>query len=118
MRKEDYITKECARLAQQKGFPLRKVYKDNGDRPLFYDLPKEHPDWSQCDAWYYPTLWELQRWLRETHSVNISILLSHTGWRLQTQEVICGELFERKRGEYPTYEAALQAGIMKALKTV
>lgn len=29
---------------------------------------------------------------------------------------LCGELFERKRGEYPTYEAALQAGIMKALE--
>ena len=55
---EDYASFELTRVLKQKGYPLVKVVKDNGDKPLFYDLPKDHPNWNDCDAWYTPTLYD------------------------------------------------------------
>lgn len=112
---KDYVTLECARLLQQKGFPLEKVYKDNGDRPLFYGLPKEHPDWSQCDAWYYPTLWEAQKWLRNECGIKI---LPRTERCKEDYRV---DIYDECRCFSPicwfsSYEEALQGGIMETLK--
>lgn len=112
---QDYVTTECARLLQQKGFPLRKVYKDNGDRPLFYDLPKEHPDWSRCNAWYIPTLWEVQQWFRNECGIKI---LPRTEMRKEEYRV---DIYDECRcfspiGWYSSYEEALHEGIMEALK--
>ena len=45
---EDYASFELTRVLKQKGYPLVKV-KDNGDKPLFYDLPKDHPNWNDCE---------------------------------------------------------------------
>jgi 2',3'-cyclic-nucleotide 2'-phosphodiesterase/3'-nucleotidase len=63
MIQEDYASFELTRVLKQKGYPLVKVVKDNGDKPLFYDLPKDHPNWNNCDAWYKPTLYQVQKWL-------------------------------------------------------
>ena len=112
---QDYVTLECARLLQKKGFPLQKVYKDKGDRPLFYSLPKEHSDWSRCDAWYYPTLWEVQRWFREEKGIHIVVQTIFDN----SKAVYMGSIVSIAGNCLLTYsygyEEALQDGIMGAL---
>lgn len=72
MMHDEICTYEVAKLAQEKGFPLQKVIKQDG-RAFFYELPQSHPDWANCDAWYLPTQSLLQRWLREERGLCISV---------------------------------------------
>ena len=67
---KDYVSKELARKLQEKGYPLKKVYRQD-EAPLFYDLPQDHPDWSQCDAWYLPSIWEVLQWLRKEKKIHV-----------------------------------------------
>ena len=69
---EEICTYEVCKLAKEKGFPLQKVIKQDG-RAFFHELPQSHPDWANCDAWYFPTQSLLQRWLREEKGIHISI---------------------------------------------
>lgn len=115
---QDYVTSECARLLQKKGFPLKKVYKNNGDRPLFYDLPKEHSDWSQCDAWYIPTLWEVHQWLMTKQGIFVHVwpnarLTSVFNFAVEDMLIERGRHTNLK--DYSEYPIALQDGIVDAL---
>ena len=67
---KDYVNKKLARRLQEKGYPLKKVYRQDG-APFFYDLPQDHPDWSQCDAWYLPSIWEVLQWLRKEKKIHV-----------------------------------------------
>ena len=69
---KDYVSKELARKLQEKGYPLKKVYRQD-EAPLFYDLPQDHPDWSQCDAWYLPSIWDALKWLRKEKKIHVEI---------------------------------------------
>ena len=90
---KDYVSKELSRKLQEKGYPLKKVYRQDG-APLFYDLPQDHPDWSQCDAWYLPTIWEVLKWLREKHAIHIEISLGRNGWYY---EIIQYDYYEEEK---------------------
>lgn len=116
----DYVTIECARLLQKKGYPLQKVYKNNGDRPLFYDLPKEHPDWYQCDAWYYPTLWEVKLWFQEKGWEVVAYYSNHNKrWRYDVNDMSKDADSILAFGfDYLKFTEALQAGIMNALELI
>lgn len=90
---KDYVSKELARKLQEKGYPLKKVYRQD-EAPLFYDLPQGHPDWSQCDAWYLPSIWEVLQWLRKKHAIHIEISLGRNGWYF---EIIQYEYYEEEK---------------------
>ena len=79
MMHDEICTYEVAKLAQEKGFPLQRVIKQDG-RAFFYELPQSHPDWANCDAWYLPTQSLLQRWLREEKGVTICVDIYEDGW--------------------------------------
>ena len=121
MIQEDYASFELTRVLKQKGYPLVKVVKDNGDKPLFYDLPKEHPKWNDCDAWYKPTLYQVQKWLNEQHGILVAVGYSwQTKYRyviMYTDERSTTEPAESCRCFESMY-AALQTGLMEALKRI
>lgn len=71
--KEDFVTGELARKLLAKGCPISKVSKDDGIRPLFYELPKDHPDWRDCDAWHVPTVAQVLLWLREEKKIYVVV---------------------------------------------
>lgn len=71
--KEEFVTGELARKLLEKGCPISKVYKDEGGRPLFYDLTKDHPNWQDCDAWYVPTVAQVLLWLREEKKIYVVV---------------------------------------------
>ena len=115
---QDYVTVECARLLQKKGYPLQKVHRNNGDRPLFYDLPKEHTDWNQCDAWYIPTLWDAKLWLIEKGLEVVAYYSNwNQSWRYDVNDVSKNTDSILEFGnDYRKFTEALQAGIMKSLE--
>ena len=67
---EDFVTFEIAKKLKEKGYPLLKVRKQNVD-PIIYDLPEEHPDWQNCDAYYIPTIYQVLKWLREEKKISV-----------------------------------------------
>lgn len=76
---EDYVSSRIARKLKEKGFPLRKVYRDDYT-PLFYDLPRDHPDWSYCDAWYIPRITQVLKWLRKEKKIHVEIVACAYGY--------------------------------------
>ena len=120
-------------LAKEKGFPLRKVIKQDG-RAFFYELPQSHPDWANCDAWYLPTQSLLQRWLREEKKIHINICAAY-GWDIERTDgnillphnnldYICTHLrssdvtWEDNYGYFDTYELALEDALKYALENL
>ena len=75
------------------------------------------------DSYYYLWLCELQRWLRETHSVIVEITyqMCSTGWEFCSykfdNDLQSEDDMDRETG-YKTYELALEAGLNEALKTL
>lgn len=69
---EDFVTFEFAQKLKEKGYPLLRVIKQNGN-PVIYDLPKNHPNWQDCKAYYIPTVFQVLKWLREEKEIDIVI---------------------------------------------
>ena len=69
---EDYCSEELVKLLLEKGCPLDKVIKQD-ERPVYFTLPTDHPNWADCDAYYIPTHAQVMRWLREEHKIDIFI---------------------------------------------
>ena len=119
MTHEEICTYEVCKLAKERGFPLRKVIKQDG-RAFFYELPQSHPDWANCDAWYLPTQSLLQRWLREEKGIMIEITIwmqSDGSWRyrykIQTKEEIISSW-----NDYNSYELALEDALKYAFENL
>lgn len=119
---EDYVSSDLARALKKRGYPLVKVYRDNGEKPLFYDLPKDNPRWSDCDAWYKPTLYQVQKWLREEHKIYIMVDRSWAMTDSWNYHIVINDDFDSPIQQISKpnrlYEQALQDGIMKSLKYI
>lgn len=123
---EEICTCEAAMLAKEKGFPLRKVIKQDG-RAFFYELPQSHTDWANCDAWYLPTQGLLQRWLREEKGLCISVEAYPT---LAIMGKVCFAWVAKSRSDghfmesndsllnFSTYELALEDALKYALENL
>lgn len=124
---EEICTYELCKLAKEKGFPLRKVIKQDG-RAFFYELPQSHPDWANCDAWYIPTQSLLQRWLREEKGVTICVDIFDDGWFFDIStfykqdtgvyEVDIPYQSSNVSPVYDTYELALEDALKYALENL
>ena len=77
-----YITKKIAEKLRAKGYPISEVRIDDRTKPLYYELPKEHPDWMYCKAWYLPRIDEVLAWLREEKVISVEPYASASGWRV------------------------------------
>lgn len=118
---EEICTYEVAMLAKEKGFPLRKVIKQDG-RAFFYELPQSHPDWANCDAWYLPTQSLLQRWLREEKGIIIVLgySVNTEDWRPFWSWTVYDKLgFTIEIGDnHDTYELALEHALKYVLENL
>lgn len=120
---EEICTYEVAKLAKEKGFPLRKVIKQDG-RAFFYELPQSHPDWANCDAWYIPTQSLLQRWLREEKNIVVVVdwfsIERKYYWSVfdTTKDDMFASFIPpaKSMSRYDTWEQALECGLKYALK--
>lgn len=69
---EDFVTPEFAQKLKEKEYPLSRVIKQNGNL-VIYDLPKNHPNWQDCKAYYIPTIFQVLKWLREEKDIFIGL---------------------------------------------
>lgn len=116
---ETLISFKVAKLAKKKGFNIftGKAYIDKGNQELFFT-----PSYTGITSgieYHVPTQSLLQKWLREIHSIHITIFSkSQESWMYRItakgqslEEGLYGEDFEN-------YEEALEAGSQEALKLI
>lgn len=118
--KEEFVTGELARKLLAKGCPISKVYKDDGTRPLFYELSKNHSDWQDCDAWYVPTVAQVLRWLREVKKLHVEFISAAYGYTFIISKVpSCGgsDIYHARNhgpndgGAWDNYEDCAKASV-------
>lgn len=123
---EDYVSLEAARLLKEKGFDW---YCDNRFVEKIPDTEREEWDddkcayvtKTKCNIYPKPTLYMAQKWLRSRgYAVEIAYMYGDC-WIYEILTIPNHDLVglaDRKPTEYMSYEYALQAGIMEALKLI
>ena len=109
--KDELITLETFKLAKEKGFDL-KICDCGGFPDCICDQDKIAPTQSL-----------LQRWLREEYFIHASSHCNHSGWfwdieKTNGTSLVVFELQDNMSGHFNTYEQALEAGLLEALKIV
>lgn len=114
----EFVSSEIAHKLKEKGFPLLRVIKQRGE-PIIYDLPKNHPNWQNCNAYYIPTISQVLKWLREEKRLYLGItyvpqIEKCNDFYFPTIQYI-GEfkstVYTKPTDNFNTYEEAVFAGI-------
>lgn len=113
MNKEDYVSLEVAKLLKEKGYDIKgKCYVENSftNKETYY--PKE-------------TLYEAAKWLRNNQNIHIVVDNYACGYAWFLYKADNGTRISEYAEEGPndggcwdTYEEALNAGIIEALKLI
>ena len=96
---KEFVTRELVRKLLAKGCPISKVYKDDGTRPLFYNLPMEHPNWQYCDAWCIPTVAQVLLWLREEKKIYV-VVIPYPSMSTKDKVVWCYQIKHNSDGAF------------------
>lgn len=110
---EDFVNEEITRKLIDKGCPVRLVIKADECIPILYELPKKHPDWRYCKAWYIPTISQVLKWLREEKKIYLEVVIAANAeymcdiYKINPRPIKC----LGSTGYSKTYEAAALAGI-------
>lgn len=109
---EKLVSYEVAKLAKEVGFNVVTEYR------FFYnsELTTKTPSQSSKPTIYAPTQSLLQKWLREVHSIDITIALVATQYGFYIHK---GRNYTNDGESYSflgTYEQALEQAILKAIK--
>ena len=62
---KDYCDKELTYALMEVGYPIWPIPigGQQPNKPVYYDLPIDHPDWRNCDAYHPHLMYEVQQWL-------------------------------------------------------
>lgn len=121
MNKEDYVSLEVAKMLKEKEFDYATLYyyEKNGKLGMMnldaQSQMRKHGYMN--DIYPRPTLYEAAKWLRNRYKIHISIDTAMKRWFNLVCNTDDKELYSSK-GEYNTYEEALNAGILEALKLI
>lgn len=125
---EEFVTLETAELLKEKGFKedvftFYEVDCVEGDMILSetYDESENFNEKNDCLS--APTQSPAQKWLRETKNIHICVYNCACGYGYEISKAdngthITSSVYEGPDdgGEWDTYEEALEAGILEALK--
>lgn len=132
MNKEDYVSLEVAKLLKGKGYDedcnilvVEECWSFNKGKLTCVDKDREF-----CP---FPTLYEASKWLRNKHQLHIDVGMCGDystdadgnkvdEWDFWTFDMYYTTNFTNHiydcKGKYDTYEEALNAGILEALKLI
>lgn len=128
--KEVEISEKVGFLAKEKGFYIEGtrsfniIFDPNTIRSLagkYTDEELKDYYYSNKDLYLTCTQSLLQKWLREVHSIHINPLKEYNNKNTYTYEMIFWiEDIQNsiQMDSYNTYEEALEAGLIEALKTI
>lgn len=123
MRREDFVSFELAKLLKEKGYcwMCDSFYTLDG-RTRFRIIPD---DFNRLTAYSRPCFYDVQKWLRKEHNIHIVIdnSASGYGWFLYkadngTRIIDYADDSPNDGGCWDSYEEALSAGILEALKLI
>lgn len=118
MNKEDYVSLEVAKLLKEKGFMEDASYCFDNDGELHFNRIKINHN-QHSEVYSAPSLYEAAKWMRERWGINISAdrNVRVCKWFYRRCNIHCG--FKHLSDScYKTYEDALNAGILEALKRI
>ena len=118
---EDYVSFEVAKLLKEKGFdwPCQAFYNANGilaASPVHTVNDELEDSDIAC-----PTLYMAQKWLRSKGYHVEVVYMANDLWRYDILTIPrhdCVWISETKPSDYMSYEYALNAGILEALKLI
>jgi hypothetical protein len=119
--KEQLIEFETAKLAKEKGF-------EDPNNLAYYNETGEYKvaPWGAIEEKEYsaPTQSLLQKWLRDVHNLHIAIYPITSHWEMDvrdcdmTKSVHSSPKLDIQNKHFETYEQALEAGLLGALKLI
>lgn len=126
MDEKDFVSFETAKRLKEAGFSEKvtsvyaHVYKGEDGWHLrngYIEDDYNHYEWFNISA---PTLWQAQKWLREVKGIEVSAAWCRRRkfyyyWR---GELSCTDENVKFGYDFPSYEAALSAGIDEALDLI
>jgi len=133
---EKVINLETAKLAHEKGFKARQstYFDENGELIELYECYCDDSDVNSCscgaietydmgkDAIQAPTHALLQKWLRELRTpIIVTPTTDFVAWEVQIQHPDKGLFTITKNSEdrwFNSYEEAMEAGLLEALKLI
>ena len=127
---EDYVSFEVAKLLKGKGFDWkcenRFVEKIPGTEREEWDEDEcAYVTKTNCNIYPKPTLYMVHKWLRETKNIHIDVYRNACGWLYSLTKADSMALIGKGKSLGPnygcswdTYEEALCAGILYALKSI
>lgn len=119
MNKEDYVSLEVAKLLKEKEYDEEcglaiSINSREGQRFISHRTNSLLPR----DICSKPNLYEAQKWLRNKHKIHICVDFNASGWYCRLYEIIYGEFILQTEGYKDSYEEALNAGILGALRLI
>lgn len=122
--KEELILSQTAKLAKEKGFNERVQSYYHPHYGLYSEEKRcfdTYNDGSWSEGYYSaPTQSLLQRWLREVNDISIKVddyyYNSKVRYDVNVSKLSSQE--DNTKGVYDTYEQALEAGLLEALKLI
>ena len=111
----EYCDIEVTKMLLETDFPLFKIKVQNQCRPIYYTLSQGHTDWSNCDAYYIPSIYEVHTWLRRSKKLLIEVnMVPDQNFLISIMDmnkVLCEAVCRAK-----SYEESLLKGIKESLK--
>lgn len=116
MIKEDYVSLDTAKILKNKGFdePCRYTYFGENEEEIGVSNHKNsnYPK----GVYSMPTLYDTQKWLRNTHKIHIVVDFNRSGWYYRLYDMVENELIEESYLRYKSFELALEAGIRNTIE--
>lgn len=123
---EQYISFETAKLAKEKGFRIyygTSYWKKDGELfgTPYYEFPHDEDRYTSYPRYIAPTQSLLQKWLREFKYYHVYVIpTSDNQWAFEVKYIsrivpnvtILDTVYQT---EFPSYELALEAGLIEAL---
>jgi len=124
--KEQLITFDTAKLAKEKGFNGLSQMRYNEDGVLTgTKLGMHNKPNSYVGSFASPTQSLLQKWLRDTHNIDVDIWCNASGWAFNLNKTNGTTIYSYDyyfgnidSGMFNSYEEALEQGLQEALKLI
>lgn len=115
---DELVSFETAKLAKQKGFDIVTV-EMYGSQKVPQLEPYNQTRWVLYRDYYMaPTQTNLQKWLRETHNIYVSIKYKPDEIINRFELSIYEQIYHRHTEIYATYESALEEGLKQGLTLI
>lgn len=114
----EYCDRATCFALKELGYPWEPIkVRDGSAAPVYYELPYDHPDWQNCNAYYAFTIYEAHTWLRRAFGYHIEIDRLRDVWYVSIVESIAN-VCHKVLFVPLSYEEASLCGIKAIIKLI